>query len=54
MTTELQVRPEQVLVEEHLGTDLTDGPPVVEAELGVVESEEDLEESDDESVDAVG
>lgn len=37
LTGELQVRPEQVLVDEHPGRAAVDGPAIVEAELGVVE-----------------
>jgi len=41
MITELHVRPRQVTVKGDLSTGLVDGPPVVEAELGVVEDAED-------------
>jgi hypothetical protein len=51
MTGELQVRPEQVLVEDQSSRDFVDGPAVVEAELGVVdEGEEDFADDEEESI----
>ncbi len=52
MTSELQVRPEQILVEEDISDGMVDGPAVVEAELGVVE--EDEEETAEEEEGSVG
>jgi len=41
MVDELQVRPPQVTIEERLGRGVVDGPAVVEAEIGVVDDEDD-------------